>query len=170
MREIYLNYSKYLAAICSRYVPDEEELHDVLQDAFVRIFSNLGRFEYRGQGSLKAWIRQIVVNEALKRIRNRKRSGVVEYKWDLPDLKEDDHEPDIGSVPLPVIQEMIKALPEGYRTVFNLFVFEEKSHKEIASLLGIKEMTSASQFHRARALLARKIEEYKKKQKQDDER
>ncbi|MBR4755818.1 MAG: RNA polymerase subunit sigma-70, partial [Bacteroidales bacterium] len=59
--------------------------------------------------------------------------------------------------------DMIKALPEGYRTVFNLFVFEEKNHKEIAELLGITESTSASQLHRARAILAEKIKLYKKK-------
>ena len=112
--------------------------------------------------ALKAWMRQISVNEALKFIRKRKRSDTVEYKWDLPD-KEEEEEPDVGSVPPGVIQKMIQALPEGYRTVLNLYAFEEKSHKEIAALLGITESTSASQLHRARAILARQINEYKKR-------
>ena len=107
-------------------------------------------------------MRQISVNEALKFIRKRKRSDTVEYKWDLPD-KEEEEEPDVGSVPPGVIQKMIQALPEGYRTVLNLYAFEEKSHKEIAALLGITENTSASQLHRARAILARQINEYKKR-------
>ena len=84
---------------------------------------------------------------------------------DLPDVPEDD-EPSLPKVPPAVIQEMIKALPDGYRTVFNLFVFENKSHKEIASMLGIKEDSSASQFFRARATLAKNIKEYQKEHEQ----
>lgn len=162
MRRIYDRYSRYLMATCSRFLPDERDLRDVLQDSFVKIFSSLDRFDYRGEGSLKAWMRQISVNEALKLLRKRKRSDTVEYKWDLPD-KEEEEEPDVGSVPPDVIQKMIKALPEGYRTVLVLYAFEEKSHRQIAGLLGITESTSASQLHRARAILARQIKEYKKK-------
>lgn len=164
MKRIYDCYSRYLAATCSRYLPRESDLRDVLQDSFVKIFSSLDKFEFRGEGSLKAWMRQVSVNEALKLIRRRKRNDTVEYKWDLPDTQEeDDPEPDVAEVPPSVIQKMIQALPEGYRTVLNLYAFEEKSHKEIAGLLGISESTSASQLHRARALLARQINEYKKK-------
>ena len=79
----------------------------------------------------------------------------------LPDLPEES-EPEVDQVPAPVLQQFIQALPDGYRTVFNLFVFEKKSHREIAALLGIKEDSSASQFFRARALLARKIKQYLK--------
>lgn len=162
MRQIYDCYSRYLTATCSRYLPDDRDLRDVLQDSFVKIFSSMGRFDYRGEGSLKAWMRQIAVNEALKLIRKRKRSDTVEYKWDLPD-KEEEEEPDVGSVPSEVIQMMVKELPEGYRTVLNLYAFEGKSHREIAGLLGITESTSASQLHRARAILARRINDYKKR-------
>ncbi len=163
MKRIYDCYSRYLAATCSRYLPGEDELRDVLQDSFVKIFSSLDKFEFRGEGSLKAWMRQVSVNEALKLIRKRKRNDTVEYKWDLPDKEEEDLEPEVTDVPASVIQKMIQALPEGYRTVLNLYAFEEKSHKEIAGLLGISESTSASQLHRARALLARQINEYKKR-------
>jgi RNA polymerase sigma factor (sigma-70 family) len=161
MRQIYECYVRYLSATCSRYLPDSNDLRDVLQDSFVKIFGSLGKFDYRGEGSLKAWMRQISVNEALKLIRRRKRSGTIEYKWDLPDKEEEN--PDVGGIPPDEIQKMIRALPEGYRTVLNLYVFEEKSHKEIAALLGITESTSASQLHRARALLSRQINEYKKR-------
>lgn len=165
MKQIYDCYVNYLAATCSRYLPDKGELRDVLQDSFVNIFSSLDKFTYRGEGSLKAWMRQVSVNEALKKIRKRKSRSTVEYKWDLPDM-EDEEEPDVGNIPEQVIQEMIKELPEGYRTVLNLYAFEEKSHKEISELLGISESTSASQLHRARSLLARKINDYKKKTEQ----
>ena len=88
---------------------------------------------------------------------------MIEYKDSLPDIvSEEPEEADIGKIPANVLQKMIEELPEGYRTIFNLFVFEEMSHKEIAAALGISESTSASQFHRARKLLARKIKEYGK--------
>ncbi len=162
--QLYDNYSKYLAATCARFLPDPMDQRDVLQDSFIKIFTSLDKFDFRGEGSLKAWMRQITVNEALKVLRKRRRNEVVRYSWDLPDKEQDEEEePDVGEVPQQVIQDMIKALPEGYRTVFNLFVFEEKNHKEIAELLGITESTSASQLHRARAILAEKIKLYKKK-------
>ncbi len=163
IRQIYDNYSKYLTAICSRFLPDPMDLRDVLQDSFIKIFSSLGKFEYRGSGSLKAWMRQISVNEALKLLKKRRRETIISYSWDLPDDRVDEveEEPDVGEVPQQVIQEMIKSLPEGYRTVFNLYVFEEKNHKEIAGILGITESTSASQLHRARMILANKIKLYK---------
>lgn len=162
MKQIYDCYANYLTATCSRYLPDKGELRDVLQDSFVNIFSSLDKFTYRGEGSLKAWMRQISVNEALKKIRKRKSRNTLEYKWDLPDL-ENEEEPDVGDIPARVIQEMIQELPEGYRTVLNLYAFEEKSHKEISELLGITESTSASQLHRARNFLAKRINDYKKK-------
>ena len=162
MKQIYDCYANYLTATCSRYLPDKGELRDVLQDSFVNIFSSLDKFTYRGEGSLKAWMRQISVNEALKKIRKRKSRNTLEYKWDLPDL-ENEEEPDVGDIPAKVIQEMIRELPEGYRTVLNLYAFEEKSHKEISELLGITESTSASQLHRARNLLAKRINDYKEK-------
>ena len=140
MKQIYDCYANYLTATCSRYLPDKGELRDVLQDSFVNIFSSLDKFTYRGEGSLKAWMRQISVNEALKKIRKRKSRNTLEYKWDLPDL-ENEEEPDVGDIPARVIQEMIRELPEGYRTVLNLYAFEEKSHKEISELLGITEST-----------------------------
>ena len=101
---------------------------------------------------------RIAVNGALQELRRRERLVAVEQ---LPDPV-DDEDPDTDGVPLEVIQEMIKRMPDGYRTVFNLFVFEQMRHKEIAELLGIKENTSASQFLRAKAFLAKEIKEYRK--------
>ena len=105
---------------------------------------------------------RIAVNESLMYLRKKKKTDFVEYQDNLPD-HENEEEPDVGRVPADVIQRMIGELPDGYRTVFNLFVFEDKSHKEIAGLLGITESTSASQFHRARKILAGKIKEYETK-------
>ncbi len=162
MRSFYERYAGYLTAVCFRYVVDRTNVKDILQEAFIKVFQSLDRFEYRGEGSVKAWITRIVVNDSLKYLRTSSRLNFVD---DLPDISEDD-EPTLPQIPPAVVQEMIKALPDGYRTVFNLFVFEKKSHREIASLLGIKEDSSASQFFRARAMLARNIKNYIKEHEQ----
>ena len=162
MRLLYESLSGHLTAVCSRYIVDRAEVKDILQDAFIKIIHNLDSFEYRGEGSLRAWASRIVVNDSLKALRASSRLNFVN---DVPDLPEE-ADPELSRVPLSVIWGMIKALPDGSRTVFNLFVFEKKSHREIASLLGIKEDTSASQYFRARALLAKNIKGYLKEHEQ----
>ena len=156
MKALYGRYVGYLTAVCSRYIDDDDEVKDVLQDVFIKIFQSMDRFSYRGEGSLKAWMTRIVVNDALKSLRRKKPLPLSPV---LSDITEDE-EPDFDRVPLDILQGMIRKLPEGYRTVFNLFVFEDKSHKEIASLLGIKENSSASQLHHAKAQVARWIKDY----------
>ena len=165
MRRIYDCHASFLTASCSRYLPDPSEMRDTLQDAFVIIFSSLDRFEFRGEGSLRAWMRQIVVNEALKRLRGRRRRPFIPLPEQLPE-QAGEEDPEVSQVPASVLQGMIRRLPEGYRTVLNLYAFENKSHREIARLLGISENTSASQLHRARAFLSREITQYRKKQTQ----
>ena len=160
MKEMYCLYSEYLSAVCSRYIPIQEDLRDILQDSFIKIFTSIDQFEYRGEGSLRAWASRIVVNESLKFIKRNERIRNIEKDEEIPDIA-DDENPDTEDVPAEIIQEMIQQLPTGYRTVFNLYVFEEKSHKEIAELLQIKEDTSASQLHRAKNLLAKQIKKYK---------
>ena len=163
MKNLYGLYSSYLTAVCSRYIPDYDSLKDILQDSFVKIFMSIDRFEYRGEGSLKAWIRKIAVNEALKFLKRSSKDNIVSTD-SIPDIPDNQEEEDLKTEDIPesVIQEMIKKLPDGYRTIFNLYVFEDMSHKEIASMLGIKENSSASQLHRAKAMLAKWINEYRK--------
>lgn len=158
-RELYDRYAGYLTAVAKRYLADADLVKDVLQEAFISIFKHFGRFHYRGEGSLQAWMTRIVVNGALHELRDKRHPEPVERLPEPPP----DEDPEVEDVPLEVLQSMIERLPAGYRTVFNLYVFEQKPHKEIASLLGIKENSSASQFLRAKALLAREIKEYKKR-------
>lgn len=158
IRAFYDRYVGYLTAVALRYVPDQSAVKDILQDAFIRMIDAADRFEYRGEGCLKSWACRIVVNGALKTLRG---PGKLQYVEDLPDVPEEEDVP-VQKVPAAVLQRMIQELPDGYRTVFNLYVFEKKSHREIAGLLGIKEDSSASQFFRARALLARQIKTYLK--------
>ena len=157
MRLLYDRYIGYLTAVCSRYVVDSAAVKDILQDAFVKVFSKLDGFEYRGEGSLKAWMSRIVVNDSLKNLRG---AGRLKYVDELPDTEGEGEIEGMPEVPVRELAEMIKSLPDGYRTVFNLFVFEKKSHREIAGLLGIKEDSSASQYFRARAQLAKQIKTY----------
>lgn len=158
IREFYDRYVGYLTAVALRYVPDQSAVKDILQDAFIRMIDAADRFEYRGEGCLKSWACRIVVNGALKSLRGQ---GKLQYVEDLPDVPEEEDVP-VQKVPAAVLQRMIQELPDGYRTVFNLFVFEKKSHREIAGLMGIKEDSSASQYFRARAQLARQIKAYLK--------
>jgi RNA polymerase sigma factor, sigma-70 family len=102
---------------------------------------------------------RIVVNESLKFLKRNRQLESLDDGWDVPDTVED--EPDAEDIPSEVLQEMICRLPAGYRAVFNLYVFEKKSHKEIAAMLNIKESTSASQLHRAKAVLVKEVQRYK---------
>lgn len=161
MKEFYDKYSGYLTTVCSRYISNYDDVKDVLQDSFIKILKAIKNFEYRGSGSLLAWSSRIVVNESLKFLSKNENQNIINPTWDLPDITEEETETDFDDVPTSIILEMIRALPIGYRTVFNLFIFEEKSHKDIAQLLQITENTSASQLHRAKGLLAKQIREYR---------
>ena len=103
------------------------------------------------------------MNQALNFVKSQKRFHDTFADKDLGNLSlADNEEPDISDVPAEVIHRLISQLPDGYRTVFNLFAIEGKSHKEIAALLGIKADTSASQFFRAKNILAKQIQNYKR--------
>lgn len=158
IKSLYDKYVQYLAAVCGSYISSEDDVKDVLQDGFLKIFSSLDKFEWRGEGSLKLWMRRVVVNEALMFIRSHKNipEDLLQPGMDFPS----EEEPEIDAVPMQELMKMIRSMPQGYRTVFSLYVFEQKSHKEIAELLGISENTFYSQFSRAKSLLARKIKEY----------
>ena len=151
MRTLYDRYSGYVMAVALRYV---------VQDSFVKIFTSIGSFSYRGEGSLKAWMGRIVANMSLDFLRKNK---TLSFTSDLPNIA-DEPEPDIGGVSDEALMSMIARLPDGYRVVLNMFVFEQMSHKEIAQRLGIKENSSASQYFHAKKLLGKMINDYIKKQ------
>ncbi len=162
MRELYDRHIRYLTAVAARYVGDDA-LRDVLQESFIKIYTAIGRFEYRGAGSLKAWLARIVVNTALDSLNDEIKFSTQPLHENIP---QEEEEPPTDDVEIEVIHNLIRSLPTGYRTIFNLYVFEEQSHREIASRLGITESTSASQLHRAKAILAQKIKEYKQQNTQ----
>ena len=161
---LYATYAPHLTAVCARYIPRKDDMKDVLQEAFIKMFSNASGFNYRGKGSLKAWATRIVINESLLFLRRIATSGMVFTDKDLPD--QTDETPDVSTLNAEEITAMIGRLPPGYRMVFNLYVVEGMSHQQISELLGIKVDTSASQLHKAKAMLARMIKEHRKQQEQ----
>ena len=160
-RTIYEQYYRYLAAVCARYVRNDEDVKDLVQEAFVRIFTRFDSFQNRGAGSLLAWCRRIAVNEALQHLRAAKRLSTTPLEA-TRNLPAPDETPDVAEIPQQELLNMIRRLPDRYRTVFNLYIFEEMNHKEISTQLGIAESTSASDLHRAKALLTQWIQAYRK--------
>ena len=159
MERLYHHHVRYLTALCSRYITNEEDIRDVMQDAFIKIFKSIDSFSFRGNGSLKAWMARITLNETLTFIRKNTHFDTVDIdRHDIDDTEED---VETDGLTDDIIHQFIKELPDGYRTVFNLYVIEDKSHKEIAQMLGIKVNTSASQLHKAKAMLAKRIKQYR---------
>ena len=159
MRRLYERYSRYAMAIGLRYIPNRDEMRDVLQDSFVNIITGINRFDYRGEGSLKSWVSRIVANRAIDYMKKHER---LHFTEEMPDDMIEP-EPDVGEVPDDVLDVMIGCLPANYRVVLNLFVFEQLSHREISQRLGISEQNSAILFYRAKKALQKMMIEYKNK-------
>ena len=157
MSQFYQMYVEELSSVCYRYVPSEEDAKDVLQNSFVKIFTLLPTIDYRSEEALRGWMKRVVANEALSFLRKRKKLLFVESHGE--ETLMDDDEPQTESLSPGALHQLISELPDGYRMVVNLYVFEDYSHRQIAELLGITESTSASQFYYAKRLLARKIGE-----------
>lgn len=159
-RQLYRQHVRYLAALCSRYISQEDDVKDVLQESFLKIFAAVDTFKYRGKGSLRAWMSKITLNETLSFLRTRSRLETLDI--DDADVCVDADEIATDDIPTDVLHQFVSQLPDGYRTVFNLYVVEDKSHKEIAQLLGITPSTSATQLYKAKASLAKMINQYRK--------
>jgi RNA polymerase sigma-70 factor (ECF subfamily) len=159
-KELYELYSGRMLGICLRYTGNRDVAQDLLHDGFLKIYASFDKFTWRGEGSLRAWMERVMVNTALQHLR---KNDVLTRTTELEEIEEsyEDADPsDVEMIPQKVLMNFISELPEGYRTVFNLYALEEKSHKEIAQMLGINEKSSASQLFRAKGVLAKRIKEY----------
>lgn len=159
--ELYRRYAGQMFALCIRYAGNREAAQDLLHDGFLKAYTSIGKFDYRGEGSLKAWLSRIMVNTALEEAR--KQAQHIDLDIDeAPEVADPDSTDDglVQKMEPEILLRFIAELPDGYRTVFNLFTFENKSHKEIAQLLHINEKSSSSQLYRARTLLMSRIKEY----------
>lgn len=156
---LYERYAPLMMAVCMRYCREEEAARDLLHDGFIRALTQIGSFS--GKGSFEGWLRRIFVNLALENFRKEKQKHRFMEEYGYVHMNEADEYADdlldIDDIPREDVLKMIGDLPPGYRTVFNLFIFEEMSHKEIAQTLGINEAASRSQFFRAKTILKNKI-------------
>lgn len=141
--------------LCLRYAGNAAEAEDLLQEGFIRVFSDLPQF--RGEGELGGWIRQVVLRTALQHLRRRATQATIVSEELIPDGLAQSWMPDEDWNARHIVQ-LLQRLPEGYRTVFNLYVIEGYSHKEIAESLHISESTSKTQLFKAKAQLRRQLE------------
>lgn len=162
--QLYEKHAPALLSLCMRYCGNIQDAEDVLHEGFIKIIRNIGSFTDRGKGSFEAWMKRIMVNTALNFIRDHARERRFTDIDPLVEKIEDEHDEEdnsfaelAGELSPDTIMEMVCQLPEGYRTVFNLYVFESYSHKEIAQTLGFTENTSKSQLSKARATLRNKL-------------
>ncbi len=149
-KALYEKYKVPLFRVCLRYAKDRPEAEDMLQDGFVKIFTDL--HQYNGNGAFGGWLRRVVVNVALQHIRKYKK---FENTVELDQLPEVPYTNEIATSNLnaQALTKMIQQLPTGYRTVFNLYVVEGYTHQEIAELIGVNINTSKSQLSKAKASL-----------------
>lgn len=161
-KQLYMQYADAMYNVCKRMVNNTADAEDILQEAFMKVFDNI--HTYRADSTIGAWIKQIVVNHCLNFIRKKKLLYVdVELAADPKDEinVEENFEMDVM-----YIKEAITELPDGYRTVFNLYLMEDYSHKEIAGMLNITESTAKTQYFKAK----NKIREIIKNKKDGRER
>ena len=159
---LYETYAGILYGMCLRYIGDPERAKDLLHDGFVQVLTHFDSFTWRGEGSLRAWLTSVQRNVILMYLRHERQVELVSMD-DQPELLADVPEPEtVADIPPGELARLIAELPVGYRTVFNLYVIDGLSHREIAQQLGINEKSSASQLVHARRQLLAKIEAWRK--------
>lgn len=147
--------------VCKRYTMDDDSAQEILQNGFIKIFEKLEMFDFKG--SFDGWVRRIIANTAIDSIRKSKRMPLLsendsEFVTETENTMEEEEDMEFQSVQANIALAAVEELTPGYRAVFNLYVFEEYTHKEIAEILGISEGTSKSNLAKAKQNLQRIIE------------
>lgn len=151
-RKLYDEFSEMLFATCRRYMGNSHDAMDVLQDGFIRIFKYAHTFDADG-GNLKGWMKTICIREALRKLKKKKKFNPLEDMMYQPSI-----DPSIiNTLDVQALHDLIAELPEKQRTVFNLYVVEGYSHKEIAEIINVEEASSRSILSRTRNLLKSKL-------------
>lgn len=151
--ELYKRYASKMYGVCLRYSKDSCEAEDNLQEGFVRVFTKIGQFGFKG--SFEGWMRRIMVNTALEKFRKKNQLYPVEDMMIYDDISLTDDT--ISGISANDLLKMIQKLPPRYRMVFNLYVIEGYSHQEIAEMMNISEGTSKSNLSRARIILQKRV-------------
>jgi RNA polymerase sigma factor (sigma-70 family) len=158
-KQLYEVFGGKLFAICMRYIKNRTDAEDVLQDAFIKIYENIGSF--RNDSPLEYWLRSVTVNTALNHLRQQKNWKELS-DIDLHENGLADKELTLAGFQMQQLMGLIHELPIGCQTIFNLYAIEGYQHNEIAQKLGISEGTSKSQYSRARTLLQQKLNREKR--------
>lgn len=149
-QDLYYRYSPKMLSVCYRYAKSREDAEDMLQEGFIKVFTQIHQFQNRG--ALEGWIRRIIVHTCINNLKkNKKFSDSVDIIHAASVPVREENIPSI--LQAKQVVECIRLLPMGYRTVLNLYAIEGYSHKEIAEILDIEESTSRSQYTRAKAML-----------------
>ena len=157
-RQLYEHFAKNMLGVCYRYTKSLRDAEDVLQEGFIKVF--LGLKQYKFEGELGAWIRRIMVNTALNYLKRNRKYRDEMYFTEQPLHPVADDNP-VVNLQAKELADLIRQLPNGYQTIFNLHAVEGYTHVEIGELLGISDGTSRSQYARARAILITWTEEFK---------
>lgn len=152
-KDLYKAYAQKMFVHCYRYLQSKEDAEEMVSDGFIRVFQNLKTFVYKDLKSLEAWIKRIMINECLMSLRKRKLTFLDESNA----LNVESESKSDSEFEAEEIYNLILSLPDGYRTIFNLFVIEGYSHKEISKSLNITESTSRSQLTKARMALKSQV-------------
>lgn len=161
-RELYDKLSLRMFPVCLRYMGEREKAKDVLHDAFITLFSKLG--DYRGEGMFEGWARRIFVTACLMQIRKTdilKQTVQIDGETPTAESSLELDPQETSKLDADKLMELIVSMPEGFRTVFNLYAIEGYSHKEIAQMLGLSEGGCRSQFSRARVWLQERLKKIK---------
>ena len=161
--ELYKRYAARVYTLCGRYVSDDEEAKDLMQESIISALDKIQTFHYTGKGSLYGWIGRIAINKAIDHLKRRKRWAAFLDMWAQDNTPEPTEE-DVDAIPQEKILEWIARLPDMRRTVFNLYCFDGYTHKEIGEMLGISEKGSAGVLSKARKQLKGMIRNYLKEQ------
>ncbi|MCX6319360.1 MAG: RNA polymerase sigma factor [Bacteroidetes bacterium] len=156
-RQLYALFAESMLGLCYRYTKSINDAEDVLQDGFVKVYTSL--HQYKSDGPLGAWVRRIMVNTALNFLKKNKKYRDEMYFSEQPLHPVADDNP-VLDMDAKELASLIRQLPQGYQTIFNLHAVEGYSHVEIGEMLGISDGTSRSQYARARALLISWIENH----------
>ena len=159
-KQLYNIYAPILYGICIRYVSDKSEADDILQKGFFKILTKIKDFS--GKGSFEGWMKRIMVNTAITHYHKNKKHGNHYDVTDIQETKIDGNSYSSSDYTKDELLGVIKSLPDGYRTVFNLYAIEGYKHKEIAKKMNIDVNTSKSQYSRARKLIQKKLEKLSK--------
>lgn len=153
---LYRLFSAKMYGVCLRYAKDSTDAEDILQEGFLRVFTKIEQYEFKG--SFEGWMRKIMVNTALEKFRKQDRLYPVEEMkiYESAEIVEET----ISSITAGDLMRIIQELPPRYRMVFNLFAIEGYSHQEIGEMMSISEGTSKSNLSRARIILQKGVEEY----------